>query len=97
MNLSAVCDILDVRYTESIREEQGGTYGVSVYPGMSKYPYENYTVRIQFDCDPQNVDKLKAIIYEEIDKIKKEGPLDKDLNGVKENKLKSRKENLEKE
>ncbi len=96
VNLTALCDILDVRYTESIREEQGGTYGVSVRPGMYKYPYENYSVRIQFDCDPQNVDKLKAIVYEEIEKIKKEGPIAKDLNGVKENKLKTRKENLEK-
>jgi len=94
--MTALCDILDVRYTESIREEQGGTYGVSVRPSMNKYPYENYSVRIQFDCDPQNVDKLKAIVYEEIEKIKNEGPIAKDLNGVKENKLKTRAESLEK-
>ena len=94
VNLSGLCDILDIRYTESIREEQGGTYGVSVYPIQNKYPYERYGVIIRFNCDPENVDKLKTIAYEEIEKIKKEGPLLKDLNNVKENKLKSRKENL---
>ena len=61
---------------------------------MDKYPYENYTVTIFFDCDPQNVDKLKGIVYSEIGKLMKEGPADKDLNGVKENKLKVHQENL---
>jgi zinc protease len=94
LNLTALCNILDVRYTESIREEQGGTYGVAVSPVQVHYPYEHYQVMIYFDCDPLNADKLKAIAYEEIEKIKKEGPLAKDLNGVKENLLKTFDENL---
>lgn len=89
MELSALCDILSVRYTESIREEQGGTYGVAVYPMQVHYPYENYRVQIFFDCDPANAEKLKTIAYEEIEKIKRQGPLLKDLNGVKENLLKT--------
>jgi len=95
MNLSALSDILDVRYVETVREEQGGTYGVGVRPGQDKYPYEHYSVRIYFDCDPSNVDNLKAIIYDEIEKLKAEGPKLKDLNGVKENKIKNYQENLE--
>ncbi len=96
MNLAALCDILDVRYTESIREEQGGTYGVAVYDMQSHYPYENYQVVIRFDCDPGNVDKLKAIVFDEINTLKEEGPLQKDLKGVKENLLKTRQEQLKK-
>ncbi|MEE4256365.1 MAG: insulinase family protein [Bacteroidales bacterium] len=95
MELATLCDILSVRYTESIREEQGGTYGVRVYDRQYKYPWEHYEVRISFDCAPENVDKLKAIVYEEINKLKAEGPLQKDLKGVKENLLKTRTENLE--
>jgi len=95
ISLTALCDILDIRYTESIREEQGGTYGVGVYPTLNQYPWENYQVTIRFDCDPENVDKLKAIVYDEIEKLKNEGPAEKDLMNVKENKLKTRKENLE--
>ncbi len=94
LELATLCDILDVRYTESIREEQGGTYGVGVYPSQSRFPYENYRVIITFDCDPENVGKLKDIAYEEIEQIKKTGPLFKDLNGVKENLLKTYQENL---
>lgn len=96
LGLDALCDILDIRYTETIREEQGGTYGVSVYPRQTQYPYEHYQVAIRFDCDPENADKLSAIVYEEIDKLKNDGPTMKDLNSVKENKLKTHKENLEK-
>ena len=96
MNLSALCDILDIRYTETVREEEGGTYGVGVRLSQSQYPYENYKVRVQFDCDPDNAEKLKNIIYQEIDKIQAEGPEAKDLSNVKENKLKVYQENLKK-
>ncbi len=96
LNLTALCDILDVRYTETIREEQGGSYGVACFPSMQKYPYENYQVTIYFNCDPENADKLKAIVYDEINKIKANGPEEKDLKGVIENKLKEHQENLRK-
>jgi len=94
LNLSSLCDILDVRYVETIREEQSGTYGAAVYESMDKYPYENYSVTIYFDCDPQNAGNLKNIVYQEIEKLKTEGPTDKDLHGVKENKIKVHQENL---
>jgi zinc protease len=94
LNLSALCDILDVRYVETIREEQSGTYGAAVYESMDKYPYEGYSVTIYFDCDPQNTGNLKNIVYQEIEKLKTAGPTDKDLHGVKENKIKVHQENL---
>ena len=94
LDLSALCDILDVRYTETIREEQGGTYGVAVYPTMEKYPVQNYQVTIYFDCDPANVDKLKGIAYAEIEKLKAQGPTEKDLKGVIENNIKAHEEAL---
>lgn len=95
LELATLCDILDIRYTETIREEQGGTYGVRVRDRQNHYPWEHYTVGIYFDCDPENVDKLKGIVFEEIEKIQQEGPREKDLNAVKENLLKTRTENLE--
>lgn len=94
MELAALCDILDIRYVETIREEQGGTYGVSIYDAQTKYPYAHYVVVIRFDCDPENTDKLKGIAYEEIEKLMDEGPKMKDLKAVQENMLKTRKENL---
>jgi len=94
INLSSLVDILNVVYVETVREEEGGTYGVSVMQSMNKYPYESYTVRIFFDCDPGNTEKLSGVIYREIEKLKTNGPTVKDLNGVKENKMKKYEENL---
>jgi zinc protease len=94
LNLSALVNILEIRYVETIREEEGGTYGAAVYEEQQKYPYESYSVTIFFDCDPKNADHLKEIVYNEIEKLKKEGPAEKDFKGVKENKLKTYQENL---
>jgi len=93
MQLDLLKEILFVRYTETIREEQSGSYGVSVRMNQSHYPQQEYDMRISFECAPEKVDELKAIVFEEIAKIKKEGPVDKDLKSTKESKLKSRKEN----
>jgi zinc protease len=94
LNLSALTDILETRYVETIREEEGGTYGAAVFEDQQKYPYESFSVTIFFDCDPMNANHLKEIVYNEIEKIKKEGPAEKDFKGVKENKLKTYQENL---
>ncbi len=96
MLLGMLNDILDIRYTESIREEESGTYGVGVWTSQNHYPYEGYVLNIRFSCDPVNVEKLTAIVYEEIETLKKEGPKAKDLHNVKENMLKERKESLKK-
>lgn len=95
MELATLCDILSVRYVETIREEQGGTYGVGVRESQVHYPWEHYSIRIKFDCDPENAAKLKSLVFAEIDQLMEEGPKLKDLKGVKENLLKTRTERLE--
>lgn len=94
IKFEAIKDILDVRYTETIREEQGGTYGVSVVGYLSRIPYENLYMRINFDCDPEKANDLKAIAYEEIKKIKENGPEQSYLDNFKKNKNKERQEEL---
>ncbi len=94
LNLSALVDILEVRFVETIREEEGGTYGAAVMMDQQKYPYESYQVTIFFDCDPKNASHLKDIVYQEIEKLKTIGPTEKDYKGVIENKLKAHQENL---
>ncbi|HKK80722.1 MAG TPA: insulinase family protein, partial [Prolixibacteraceae bacterium] len=82
--------ILDLRYTETIREEEGGTYGVGVRSGMEQYPVNEGTLRTIFDCDPKRADELKAIIYREIEKIIADGPTDVDFDKTIKNLLKDR-------
>ncbi|WP_159520584.1 M16 family metallopeptidase [Sunxiuqinia indica] len=87
--------ILDLRYTESVREDEGGTYGVRVGSGLSQYPVERAQVKIMFDCDPSRTEKLKSLIYQEINKIIEEGPTDVDFNKTVSNLLKDRQQSLE--
>jgi len=90
LSMSILKGILDLRYTETVREDEGGTYGVGVGSSMSQYPVNEGTIRILFDCDPKRADELKAIIYREIDKIVAEGPTEVDFSKTINNLLKDR-------
>jgi zinc protease len=75
---------LDSRYMISIREEKGGTYGVSVQGMIEEYPVENYFMGIVFDTNDQLADELVEICDAEIRKIAAEGPLADDVAKAKE-------------
>lgn len=87
--------ILRLRYTETIREDEGGTYGVGVGSSFSKYPVSKVTFRINFDCDPLKADHLKSIIYREIDKIREDGPTAEDFDKTIKNMQKEREQSRE--
>lgn len=82
--------VLDLRYTENIREKEGGTYGVSVQSSSVREPYQNYSMTMSFDCDPAKADHLKSLIYAEIEKIQKEAPTQEEINKVVSNMKKNR-------
>ena len=90
--LKVINGILDLVYTEKVREEAGGTYGVSVSLSAQKYPYQNASGLIMFDCDPEKAESLKQIIYNEIDKLVKSGPSKENLDKAVSNMLKNREE-----
>ena len=75
---------LDSRYMVSIREEKGGTYGVSVQGAIDEYPTENYFMAVVFDTNDQLADELVEICDKEIRKIAEEGPLADDVAKAKE-------------
>jgi zinc protease len=87
---SVLRDILRLRYTEEIREKEGGTYGVGVSGGTSRIPNNEKTLQISFDTNPEKADHLKSIVYSEIDKIIANGPTSEDLDKTVKNILKDR-------
>ncbi len=90
LGLSIIKAVLDLRYTETIREEEGGTYGVGVRARTSHYPESEATLSMFFDCAPEKADHLKTILYGEIDKIINDGPTAIDLDKSVKNMLKTR-------
>ena len=90
--LSAIGSILNMRYIESIREKEGGSYGVSVRGSMNNTPIEEAVLSMKFDTDPEKQKKLIAIIHAEVAEIVAHGPRPEDLQKVKENMLKKQNE-----
>jgi zinc protease len=86
--------ILDLVYTDKVREEQGGTYGVSLKASSQKRPEEKATLMIAFECDPERASELKEIIYRELEEIAKNGPSQVNLDKTVSNMLKTREEAL---
>ncbi|MDO6803454.1 insulinase family protein [Wenyingzhuangia sp. 1_MG-2023] len=87
----ATGDILTLRYTETLREEEGGTYGASAYASVSKRPKEEVSISVNFDCNPDKVENLIAIVHNEIDKFSSGDIKEEDLNKTLTNYIKERK------
>lgn len=96
LNMRAISDILSIRYLESIREREGGSYGVGTNGYVSYLPVSKATLLMQFDTDPEKQTKLMSIIHQEITDIINDGPRVDDLVKVKESMLKDFQEDLEK-
>ncbi|MGM9837228.1 MAG: M16 family metallopeptidase [Paludibacteraceae bacterium] len=96
INMELIGRILYTRYLESIREREGGSYGVGCYGTVDLRPVSRARLIMQFDTDPQKQEKLMAIIHEEIKTIIDNGPLAVDLHKEKESMLKDYQEDLEK-
>lgn len=92
--MSIFSQILDIVYTEEIREKEGGTYGVGTYGEISKYPKEVAYLQISFDTNPDRRTKMTQIVTDQINKFVAEGPSEVNLNKVKEFMLKKHNENL---
>ncbi|EEF88985.1 M16 family metallopeptidase [Bacteroides cellulosilyticus] len=86
--LSFATQVLDMVYTEEVREKEGGTYGVNCYGDLQKYPKEQLMLQIVFQTDPAKKDKLAGIVVDELKKLAAEGPSDVHLQKVKEYMLK---------
>jgi len=93
LGLEIIKGILDLVYTEKVREDKGGTYDVSVSLSEEKRPEEIGEGMITFDCDPARANELKAIIYNELDNLMKNGPSQINLDKAVSNLLKTREEN----
>jgi zinc protease len=92
LGLSVIEGILDIVFTEKVREDEGGTYGVGVSFSSRKRPSQEAEGMISFDCDPARANDLKAIIYRELDDLMKNGPSQVNLDKTVSNLLKTHEE-----
>jgi len=74
---------LSIAYTDSVREEKGGTYGVSVDFGLERDDKPNASLRISYNADPNRYEELNPIIYQQLKNIAENGPLPSSMDKVK--------------
>jgi zinc protease len=72
--LRGMTDALEGNLQRVLREELGGTYGVSVDPQFAKLPTPSYRVAITFACDPARTDALVKALFDTVTLFKANGP-----------------------
>jgi len=90
--MKALGSILNLRYTETLREDEGGTYGARTRAYLTKEPKGVAYILVSFDSNPALTDKLVAIVYREMDKIKNGEIKEQDIEKTVTSMLKGRKD-----
>jgi zinc protease len=83
-HFNSLLDVMRNVLRESMREDQGGVYGVGVSGSASKEPKEDFELTISFNAEPDQVDNLIATAKKDIDKMLENGPKEEDLVKVRE-------------
>ena len=91
---SALKQVLDIAYTETIREAEGGTYGVGVGAYLTRVPEGDATLFISFDTNPEKVEKLLPLVHGELQNMVKDGVKEEYFMKVKEYMLKKYEEDI---
>ena len=95
MKMQVLSDVMDIVYTEKIREDEGGTYGVGVNGNLTLRPKETFMFLIAFQTNKEMYEKLMGIAVAELQNVANQGPRPEDLKKVKEFLIKKHSEDLE--
>jgi zinc protease len=90
----ALASVLRIKLREALREEKGGTYGVSVSGSPIHYPRNEYRFNVAFGCAPERVDELVKTAFEQIDSLKNFGVSETYITKVKETEWREREVSL---
>ncbi|UII24724.1 insulinase family protein [Fulvivirga maritima] len=88
--------LLSKRFLETIREEEGGSYGVGVQGYAQTLPNPYFNLVLSFDCNPDKEERLMEIVYEEIEKLASAKPIEDDLINIKKAMIKGHDEDMDK-
>ncbi|MFK7936531.1 MAG: M16 family metallopeptidase [Saprospiraceae bacterium] len=87
--------VLRIKMRESMREDKGGVYGVSVGGNTSRIPQARYSMQVSFNSEPERVDELIATALADIKDLQENGPSVKDLQKVRETAIQGRTKAME--
>jgi zinc protease len=82
--LASLVEVLRMRFRDVLREELGGTYDVSVSQSSERDPRQEYQLTVDFGSAPERADTLRAAVFREIERIKRDGPTAEEIEKVRE-------------
>ncbi len=95
LTLDIAHQILDIIYTEEIREKEGGTYGVSTAGGLNQRPKETDSyLQIVYQTSPESYERLNKRIEELLAVFVQNGPSETNMKKVKDYMHKTYQDNL---
>ncbi|MCM0667671.1 M16 family metallopeptidase [Flavobacterium tyrosinilyticum] len=94
MTMYIIGELLSKRFLQTIREEEGGSYGVNVGGNLELIPKPTFSLALTFDCNPDKQEKLMQIVWKEINDLKTNPVNANDLEDIKKALLKNREESL---
>ncbi len=93
VKMDILTDILRQMYVESIREKEGGTYGVQV-GGSIDAGTKTFALNFSFDTNKELRERLLNLALQELKQLAEKGPDPKYVSSVKEYWLKSHSQHL---
>lgn len=81
--LDALESVLNIKLIERLREAESGVYGVAARSSYSKEPRGRYSFGIYFGTSPGKYEDLTASALDEVDKVRKNGPDQVDIDKFK--------------
>ena len=77
--------VIDMIYTKTIREDEGGTYGVGTAMVGQRSPIERAVIQISFDTNPEAAPKLIELAVKGLNDLAQNGPTDEQMSKAVEN------------
>jgi zinc protease len=77
--------VIDMIYTKTIREDEGGTYGVGTGMAGQRSPIERALIQVTFDTNPEAAPKLIELAVKGLNDLAQNGPTEEELSMAVEN------------
>jgi zinc protease len=83
LRLEALVEVMNLRITDVLREKLGLIYGGRMSGAISRVPYAHYAIGTALPTAPEQVERVTAALFAEIERLKKEEPDQLELDKVK--------------
>ena len=82
VELQALARVVQGRLFGLLRQQLGGTYGVTASAALGRIPTSEYVVTIRFTCDPARTSELTGRVFDDIAALKRTGPSKSQITDV---------------